>query len=81
MQTNTFQITSPLSRRNFSDNISSFVYRANVQSLYFYDEKNSLYVTLFNKKISRTMKNTRAFRTIFRHILKKQHADVGHKHC
>ena len=42
----------------FSDNISSFVYRANVQSLYF-TTKNSLYVTLFNKNLTHDEKYAR----------------------
>lgn len=41
----------------FSDNISSFIYRINVQSLYF-TTKNSLYVTLFNKNLSHSEKYT-----------------------
>lgn len=42
----------------FSDNISSFIYRLNVQSLYF-TNKNSLYVTLFNKSLSHSEKYMR----------------------
>lgn len=42
----------------FSDNISSFIYRVNVQSLYF-TTKNSLYVTLFDKTLSHGEKYNR----------------------